>query len=195
MDSGEFRSEGVGPQPRDWHSSARMKVRKPLGSQGAHAWLPALLGHGAAWHRDCPCSPSPSPAEMIWAWDSARTAPRHRPLPGAHTLPLWHLWRQQHQESTSLGTGGQQVLLAAGQVSTGTCPGDAEEPTEGCRVRSGHRPQTQELPHFSEREALPWRNVTSARLACASKSPCHIQADPRAEGERSVPGARGAEGV
>lgn len=95
MDSGEFRSQGVGPQPRGWHSSARMGMTEPLGSQGAaHAWLPALLGHGAAWHSDCPCSPSSSPAEMILVWDSARTAPRHHPLPGAHALS-WH------QESTS----------------------------------------------------------------------------------------------
>lgn len=54
MDSREFRSEGVGPQPKDWHSSARMGMTEPLGCRGAHAWLPALLGHGAAWHRDAP---------------------------------------------------------------------------------------------------------------------------------------------
>lgn len=59
----------------------------------------------------------------------------------------------------------------------------------------GHQPQTRELPHSLGREALPWRNVTSASLACASKRPCHIREDPRAAGERSVPGARGAEGV
>lgn len=168
-------------------------MTEPPGSQGAHAWLPALPGGArSSLAQGLPLLPTSSPAEMILAWDSARTAPRHRPPPGAHALS----WHQQHRESTSLGRGGQQVLLAAGQVSTGQhlpwgC-GGADGRMQGPH---GHQPQTRELPHSLGREGLPWRNVTSANLACASKCPCHIREDPRAAGERSVPGARGAEGV
>lgn len=52
--SGEFCSEGHGTPAEGLAppTGAGVRAPEPLGSQGAHAWLPALLGHGAAWHRD-----------------------------------------------------------------------------------------------------------------------------------------------
>lgn len=54
MHSGEFCSEGRGTPAKGLAlpTGATVRVMKPLDSQGVHTWLPALLGHAAAWHRD-----------------------------------------------------------------------------------------------------------------------------------------------
>lgn len=184
MDSKEFRSEGVGPQPKDWHSSARTGVTEPLGSQGAHAWLPALLGHGAAWHRD-----APAPHLLASRDDLGLGQRQDSPMPSfsarcprsilASAAPGEHWFGNRRAAGAPGSMTGQHLPRGCGGADGGM---QGEE-------------QTRDRPHSLGREALPWRNVTSARLACASKSPCHIRADPRAAGERSVPGARGAEGV
>lgn len=67
MHSGEFCSEGHGTPAKGLASPTGVRVRamEPLGSQGAHAWLPALLGHGAAWHRDpLWAAPAPHPSRQ-----------------------------------------------------------------------------------------------------------------------------------
>lgn len=62
------------------------------------------------------------------------------------------------------------MLLAAGQGST--CPGDVEEPMEGCRVRSRHgsdpvhweeRPYHGGMSHLPGLPVLPSPHVTSER--------------------------------
>lgn len=64
MHGGEFCSEGHGTPAKGLAPAMGTRVRamEPLGSQGARAWLPALLGHGAAWYRDPPwAAPAPHP--------------------------------------------------------------------------------------------------------------------------------------
>lgn len=67
MHSGEFCLEGHGTPAKGLalHMGTRARAMEPLGSQGPHAWLPALLGHRAAWHRDpLWAAPAPHPSSQ-----------------------------------------------------------------------------------------------------------------------------------